>query len=87
MWVYGDNYLFDNRMVVGDMYWKVFFYGYDGFVLEKKIYGLEPNIEHRTYRLKSYKRDGEILHSVERLFRMVTAFIVDKQHIAYYEEI
>jgi len=69
------------------MRWKTYFYGCDGFVLEKEMYGLDPNEEHLTYSLRQYKRDGNILQAVDRRFCMVTAFVINKQHIAYYEEI
>lgn len=69
------------------MYWKTYFYGFDGFVLEKEIYDLDPNEDHRIYHLKQFKRDDDVMQLVDRTFRMVTAFIVNKQHIAFYEEI
>lgn len=72
----------------GVMNWKTYFYGADGFVLEKEIYGLDVNGEHKTYTLRTWSRMGSThLQAVDRQFVLVTAFFINKQHIAYYEEI
>ena len=70
------------------VYWKTYFYGKDGFILEKDIYDLEPDGDHQTYRLRSWCRVGDgHLQALDRHFRMVVAFLINRQNIAYYEEI
>lgn len=69
------------------MEYKTFFYGCDGFVLEKYIFDLQPNGLHQTYKLRQWRSDGDFLQAVDRTFRLIRAFDIHNEHIAYYEEI
>lgn len=76
-----------NLLNASSMEYKTFFYGCDGFVMEKYIYDLQPNGLHQTYKLRQWRRDGDVLQAVDRTFRLIRAFDIHNEHIAYYEEI
>jgi len=73
------------------MYTSCFFYGNDGFVLEKMVWNLEPNGKDKTFDFNTFIRfieaTMEMLKVADRKFLCVAAFTVQGHKIAYYEEI
>lgn len=73
------------------MTWKCFFYARDGFVLEKEVYDLEPEVKDKVFTFKTFSRTKDntldILKIINREFVCVAAFTVHGQKTAYYEEI
>jgi len=77
------------------MVWHCFFYGFDDWVHEREISGLEPDGVHREYYLRMYGgldleempiHPNGSLKIRNRIFRCVAAFRVNSKYIAYYQE-